>query len=172
MIVEVEMRRTVLLIIFGAVLILAGWTTFEQADPPVVETSVVPFPVDYRCMRSSDVEDQLCQDLGAALLATGSISFEYTEGEPFFRIIVLPTERDGYFAIGIVTGFFYAPLEGLALSAYFANVLLAPDGATEENYAIMAKHTVQGMSRWILASGDDILKICKDEPRGLEASND
>jgi hypothetical protein len=166
------MRRTVLLVVLGAVLVLAGWTTFEQVDPPTVMTSSVPFPVDYRCMRSSEVEDQLCQDLGAALLATGSISFEYTENEPFFRIVVLPTERDGYFAIGIVTGFFYAPLEGLALSAYFSSVLLAPGGANEENYAIMAEHTVQGMSRWILASGNDIIKICKPEPRGLEAAYD
>ena len=166
------MRRTVLLMILGSVLIWAGFTYLPASEPDTVITTSNPFPVDFRCMHSSEAELELCGELGAAFLNTGDVVFDVDESRPFFRVVVLPTERDGYYSVTIVSGFFYPPLDGLALSAYFMGVIIEPDGMTEENMNVLARSTVTGMSKWLLASGEQILGLCENRPKGLEASYD
>jgi len=111
------------------------------------------FPIDYQCHSDPDVplEAELCTRYKVALADSGFITFEYSENKPYFRIIVLPTARDGYISISIASNFLYPPLAGFALSAHLSSYIMLPGGLTDTHLRYMVAQNLRGISMWLVA---------------------
>lgn len=118
-------------------------------------------PVEYICVANPDMpgEGAFCAGFKAALLKTGFITYDRIQGKPFFHIIVLPTMRDDYTAVTVASNFIYPPLNGLALSAYFAGFIIRPGGVTESNLDEIANRVVSSTAEWMIAAADNVIRL-------------
>ena len=111
-------------------------------------------PAQYFCKADPDLADEVkvCNDLRSAFERTGYIAFGAEDGVAHFRILVLPTVRDGYASITVASSFLYPPLHGLALSAATSGYLILPGGLTEDNMNLIAVDTMRHVFIWIVDS--------------------
>ena len=128
-------------------------------------------PARYYCKADDAVpeEAEFCGKMRIAFESTGFVELDVDGSSPHFRIVVLPTVRDGYYSITVASGFVYPPLNGLVLSAYLSGYLLQPGGMTEENTRYIAQTSLRGIFSWMVESGDAIIKIGKADATVLEA---
>ena len=150
------MRRSIIIL----VLLLLAVPAFGQT-----------LPARYYCKADDAIpeEAEFCGKMRIAFESTGFVELDVDGSRPHFRIVVLPTVRDGYYSITVASGFVYPPLNGLVLSAYLSGYLLQPGGMTDENIQYIAQTSLRGIFSWMAESGDAIIKIGKPDATVLEA---
>ena len=118
-------------------------------------------PARYYCKADDAVpeEAEFCGKMRIIFESTGFVELDVDGSSPHFRIVILPTVRDGYYSITVASGFVYPPLNGLVLSAYLSGYLLQPGGMTDENIQYIAQTSLRGIFGWMAESGDAIIKI-------------
>ena len=132
------------------------------------------YPVQYQCTANSEepLEGRFCADYKDSLESSGFIVLEYDENSPYFRIIVLPTARDGYLSITIASNFLYPPLAGFALSAHLSSYIMSPGGIDQDGVLdYIARQNIRGISLWMIAFDKETEKN-KYRKNVLECSND
>ena len=131
------------------------------------------YPIQYRCMSNPEepLEGRFCASYRDALESSEFIVMEYDENGSYFRIIVLPTARDGYLSITVASNFLYPPLAGFALSAHISSYIMSPGGMEQEGVMeYIANKNIVGISLWMLAF-DDVMEKDKYQRNVLECGN-
>lgn len=136
----------VLLIILAVVLFCSPVKAFPGSNEGI--------PIRYQCAKSNEAEAAVCTELYAALERTGLVNLSPNPNDPYFMLVVLPTERDGYLSVAIQSSFPARSLDGLSLSAYFAGFIVVPGGWDAESADTVAGYVLKGTAEWIIRTQD------------------
>ena len=121
------------------------------------------WPVRYECIlseQSSDLELQFCQEFKAVLGGNEFISYNYDESRPYFFVVVLTTERNAHIGATIAVDFIYPPLDGLAISSFYGNYLIEPEGVGKAHvYRFIVKRLVMQTAEWMVWARPILLQL-------------